>query len=230
MIAVPVAAMAFGAVTYDSFTLSADERADRMMGAAQALIAWPDNRPVHQDPADLESVFVAGPSPAPDAPAPEPSTERLLALLPPGTRAIADQTGPVAVRTAAGTGDLDARLLDYADPLARGILRQLSGRAPATATEVALTPAAARRVGAGVGGSVRLGGHHAGGGSFRVVGIVEDPTDLEATTIVVRPGALPAGAPSGGGWELRWLVATPAPMTWATVKQLNTRGLVVVSR
>ena len=103
MIAVPVAALAFGAVTYDSFTLSADERADRMMGAAQALIAWPDNRPVHQDPG-----FVAGSSPAPDAPAPEPSTERLLALLPPGTRAIADRTGPVAVRTAAGTGDLDS--------------------------------------------------------------------------------------------------------------------------
>src|SRR4029450_2249495 len=88
----------------------------------------------------------------------DPSTGARLPRLAPGTRAIADQTGPLAVRTVAGTGDLGARILDYADPLARGILRPLSGRAPASAAEVALTPAAAHRVGAGVGGSVRRGG------------------------------------------------------------------------
>jgi putative ABC transport system permease protein len=226
MIMVPVTALAFATVAYDTFTLTPAERADRLMGAAQAAIVWPADGPVQQDPADLDSAFLAGPPPNPGETAPEPSTERLLALLQPGTRAIADRTGSVAVRTAAGTGDLGVRVLDYVDPLARGILRQLSGGAPATAAEVALTPAAARRVGAGIGGSVRL----AGGGTFRVVGIVEDPTSLEAATILVRPGALPAHVLSDAGWNLRWLVATPGPLTWAAVKRLNTHGVVAVSR
>jgi putative ABC transport system permease protein len=229
MITLPVAALTFAAVYGDTFTLTAAERADRLMGTAQAAIVWPVDGPVHQDPADLDAAFLAAP-PDPDQPAPEPSTERLLPLLPPGTRAIADQTGPLAVRTVAGTGDLGARILDYADPLARGILRPLSGRAPASAAEVALTPAAAHRVGAGVGGTVRRAGRLASGGSgtFRVVAVVEDPTNLEAATIVLRPGALPAEALSG--WNLRWLVATPGPLTWAAVKQLNTHGVVAVSR
>jgi putative ABC transport system permease protein len=226
MIMVPVMTLAFATVAYDTFTLTPAERADRLMGAAQAVIVWPADGPVQQDPADLDSAFLAGPPPDPGETAPEPSTKRLLALLPPGTRAIADRTGSIAVRTAAGTGDLGVRVLDYADPLARGILRQVSGRAPATAAEVALTPAAARRLGAGVGGSVRL----ADGGTFRLVGIVEEPTSLDAATIVVRPGALPAGALSGAGWNLRWLVNTPGPLTWAAVKRLNTHGVVAVSR
>jgi putative ABC transport system permease protein len=108
-----------------------------------------------------------------------------------------------------------------------GIYRQLSGRAPASAEDVALTPAAAHRLGAGVGGGVGLAD---GGRSFRVVGIVEDPGDLKATTIVLRPGALPPAALSDARQDHRWLVATPDPLTWAQVKQLNTHGVTAVSR
>jgi putative ABC transport system permease protein len=73
-----------------------------------------------------------------------------------------------------------------------------------------------------------------GGSTFRVVGTVEDPSDLEATTVVLRTGALPAGAlaesPAEGPRDLRWLAATPGPLTWAQVKRLNTHGVVAVSR
>jgi hypothetical protein len=51
MIALPVAALTFGAVMYDTFTLSPQEEADRQMGAAQAAIVWPSNGQVQQDPA-----------------------------------------------------------------------------------------------------------------------------------------------------------------------------------
>ena len=114
--------------------------------------------------------------------------------------------GTLTVDTAAGTGNLGARMLDYTHPLARGIYRQLSGRAAASTDEVALTPAAARRLGVGVGGSVRLAD---GSRTFRVVGIVEDPEALKATTIVLRPGRGPArgcrmiGRTSGGWWPRR---------------------------
>jgi putative ABC transport system permease protein len=135
------------------------------------------------------------------------------------------------VRTAAGTGTVTARMLNAADPLAHGILRQLTGRAPATRDEAALTPAAVRRLGVSVDGSVRLA---AGGRTFRVVGTVEDPSDLEATTVLLRTGALPAAvlaeATAPGRRDLRWLAATPGPLTWAQVKQLNTHGVVAVSR
>jgi putative ABC transport system permease protein len=231
MIMLPVAALTFAAVYTDTFTLTPQERAERLMGTARAVLAWPMDGPVHQDPTDLD---LFGPTQAlPDGgePAAASTTARLLALLPPGTRVVRDQSGPLQVRTAAGTGTVGARMLDVTDPLAQGILRQRTGRAPATRDEAALTPAAVRRLGADVGGSVRLAD---GSRRFRVVGTVEDPSDLEATTVLLRPGALPpaalADSPAPGPVSLRWLVATPGPLTWSQVKQLNTHGVVAVSR
>ncbi|HEV8373680.1 MAG TPA: FtsX-like permease family protein, partial [Actinomycetota bacterium] len=230
MIMLPVAALAFAAVYRDTFTLTADERAERLMGTAQAVLARPFDDPVHQDPTDLDAFGPPGVLPPTAEPAP-PTAKELLALLPPGSRVVRDQTGPLQVRTAAGTGTVGARMLDATDPLAHGIFRQLTGRAPATRDEAALTPAAVRRLGANVGGSVRLAD---GGRTFRVVGTVEDPTDLQATMVVLRTGALPPAAlaesPAEGPRELRWLAATPGPLTWSQVKQLNTHGVVAVSR
>jgi putative ABC transport system permease protein len=230
MIMLPVATLGFAAVLRDSFELTPAERAERLMGTAQAAVGWPSEEPVHQHPTEPGLVSVAGPlrprKPA-TQPARQPSVDRLLALLPAGTRAIPDEQATVTVRTAAGTGELAARLLDLADPLAHGILRPLSGRAPARPDEVALTTPAARRVGATVGGGLRLA---RGGRALRVVGIVEDPGDLQAATVVLRPGALPPEALSDGPHELRWLVATPGPLTWADVERLNTHGVVAISR
>jgi putative ABC transport system permease protein len=231
MIMLPVAALAFAAVYADTFTLTPDERADRLMGTAQAVLARPMDGPVHQDPTDLDAFGPTAAAAAPVEPAAPWTAEELLALLPPGTRIVRDQTGPLQVRTAAGAGTVGARMLDFTDPLAHGILRQLTGRAPATWDEAAMTPAAVRRLGIKVGGSVRLAD---GGRTFRVVGTVEDPTDLEATTVLLRTGALPpaalADSPAEGPRALRWLAATPGPLTWAQVKQLNTHGVVAVSR
>ncbi len=225
MIALPVAALAFGAVNYDTFALNPTEKADRLMGTASAAVIWPFDGSIHQHPTntDFESdVFVAAEPPEP------PTVHQLLAHLPPGSRAIFDQHGTLSMRTATGTGRITARMLDYADPLARGILSPLSGRAPQSTDEVALTPAAVRRLGADIGGTVRLAD---GSRSFRVVGTVEDPMLLDAATIVLRPGAVPATELSTDRRDQqRWLVATPGPLTWTDVKQLNTYGIVAVSR
>jgi putative ABC transport system permease protein len=128
--------------------------------------------------------------------------------------------------TATGTAILGARLLDYADPLARGLFRQLTGRAPANSAEIALTPAATGRLGVGVGGTVSLAG---GGRTFQVVGTVEDPENLDATTILLRPEALPVNLERDRS-SLRWLAGTPGALTWTQVKELNTHGVVAVSR
>jgi len=178
MIGVPVLAMAFGAASYDTFRLTPAERADRLMGAADAAVIWPYDGPVRQEATDTDFLYLA--IDGNQAPAKDPSAARLLTLLPPGSRAITDRRIKLTVTTATGTGTLGGRLLDYPDPLARGLVRQLSGRAPASADEVALTPAAARRIGVGIGGEVRLAD---GSRVLRVTGIVEDPSDLRATTL-----------------------------------------------
>src|SRR4051794_30254738 len=40
MIGVPVLALAFAAVTYDTFSLTRDERVTRAMGHADAIVTW----------------------------------------------------------------------------------------------------------------------------------------------------------------------------------------------
>ncbi|RSM48411.1 ABC transporter [Actinoplanes sp. ATCC 53533] len=220
MIALPVAAMAFTSVTYDTFTLRPGEEADRLMGAGQAAMRWPQEDPLYQDPAELS--YLSAPRAAAAVPETVPTLSRLLALLPPGSRAISDHPGRLTVHTATGIGVVATRALDYADPLARGILRPVAGRPPAAADEVALTPAATARLGTRLGGTVRPAD---GSRTLRVVGLVEDPTDIRATAIVVRPGGPPADPRA-----VTWLVATPGPLTWPDVKRLNTRGVVAVSR
>jgi putative ABC transport system permease protein len=221
MIVLPVAALSFGAVEFATFNLTPDERADREMGSAQAAIRWPFDSPVRQDPDHLAAFPEE--SRLPEA-AGEPTAERLLALLPPGTRTVPDMRTGLTVRTAAGIGSVDARVLDYADPLAHGIFRQVSGRAPAADDEVALTKGASSRIGADVGGVVRPADDSR---AFRVVGIVEDPGRLDATTIVLRSDA---SASRPDRQRVTWLVDTPTPLTWAEVKELNQRGVVALSR
>jgi putative ABC transport system permease protein len=224
MIALPVAGMAFASVAYDTFTLRPGEEADRLMGAGQAALRWPQDSPLYQDPAELFHVSAPRTAPAEPAEPTEPTGPgELMALLPPGSRAISDHTDRLTVRTATGVGVVAARALDYADPLARGILRPVAGRPPATADEVALTPAATARLGTPIGGTVGLAD---GSRTLRVVGLVEDPTDLRATTIVMRPDGLPAADPRA----VTWLAGLPGPLAWSQVKQLNTRGVVAVSR
>jgi putative ABC transport system permease protein len=217
MIAFPVMAMVFLAVSRDTFELGPEEKANRLMGTAQAAVTWTLDSPVRQEP-DMLRAFPTTESPAGGA---TPGDDRLLAQFPAGTKAIRDQTGSLTVHTASGIGTVGSRVLDYTDPLAQGILRPVSGRAPEAADEVAVTPAASSRLGTGVGGTVRLAD---GSRVLRISAIVEDPSNLDATTIVVRHGE------TGDRQDLKWLVATPNPMTWAAVKQLNTHGITAVSR
>ena len=223
MLMLPVAALAFAAVEYKSFSHPPAVKAARHMGQGQLVLAWIGDGQVQQVPDDLLG-FATGPSTRSG----EVTEPDVLAQLPAGSRVLSDRGGQLVVHTATGIATLRARLLDYADPLAKGVLTQLAGRAPATANEVALTRAAAKRLGVGVGGTMRLVD---GGRALSVVGVVEDPGDLRSTTIVLRPGALPdAALGSVAPWDRRWIAATPGPVTWTQVKALNTKGIIALSR
>jgi putative ABC transport system permease protein len=61
MIMLPVATLGFAAAIQDSFELTPAERAERLMGSAQARVSWPSEEPVHQHPTEPDLVAVAGP-------------------------------------------------------------------------------------------------------------------------------------------------------------------------
>jgi putative ABC transport system permease protein len=224
MIMLPVGGLAYLAVGNDTYTLTAEETAVRTMGAAQAMVSWPTDGPVEQLPDHLNAFPAQGNTSSPPSSTGDPTDESLLALLPAGTTVIRNQPGALEMRTSAGIGSVGVRMLDYANPLARGMFTQLSGHAPASSDEIAVTPAAARRLGVDVGGTASLAD---GSRTFRVVGTVENPADLAATTILMLPQPLRISQERG---DLDWLVATSSPVTWAQVKELNTHGVVALSK
>lgn len=218
MITLPIAVLSFLAVNYDTFTLTPDEQADRVMGTAAAQLSWQYDSPVQQVPNLLRAFPLENAKELRD-----PSDQRLLSLLPQGSRLLRDQAGTLNLHTASGTGALRVRMLNYTDLLAAGIYRQVEGTAPANDDEAVLTRSAADRLGAGVGvgATVRLADDSR---TFRVTGIVEDPRNLTGSTVVVREQAGLAMS------DLIWLAGTPNPVTWQQVKDLNTHGVVALSR
>lgn len=120
---------------------------------------------------------------------------------------------------------------DVGDPLVAGTWRVRDGRLPATADEIVLTPAAARRAHAGVGSTVVW--QEAGSGpkgerqAFTVVGLA-DATNLSigGDGVVVR-GALPVQAESA---DQIFLASVPGGLDWAGVRRLNAIGVIATSR
>ncbi|HEX7301332.1 FtsX-like permease family protein [Lentzea sp.] len=210
LVGVPVAALSFAAVAYDSTTLTPDEDASRHMGATEAMVRWPHSGPVVQQPDQLFAI------PTGKQEGPAPSEEGLKALLP-GSRLIPVQNAAVNLRTTAGVGRANVRMVDLRDPLTTGMITVLEGRTATNATEVALTKTALARTGAGLGGTVTT----EDGRAFTVVGVVEEPGSLESTAVVALPDAFP-------GADRIWLVTTP--LDWAKVKELNRSGVVALSR
>ncbi|MDQ7907319.1 FtsX-like permease family protein [Phytohabitans sp. ZYX-F-186] len=218
MIALPVLALTFAAASYDMFRLRPGEQAEREMGAADARLMWGYDGRVTQDPrGDGWSVDGDGRS--------VPRTEReILAGLPAGSRIIPSLESFAEFRTAGGIGSLTTRGLDVRDPLTAGLVTLLAGRGPADDGEVALSPRAAERIGAGIGGTVQSADRIR---SWTVTGLVEFPDSL-LEKVVFLPGAMPTGPNSTDG--AAWLWDAPAPVSWEQVKQLNQRGMVVFSR
>ncbi|MCP2247536.1 ABC transporter permease [Lentzea aerocolonigenes] len=210
LILIPVAALSFAAIVYDSTELTPDEDASRHMGAAEALVRWPTGAPVIQQPNQLLGI------PAGKETGPPPSEERLKALLP-GSQLLPVQRADVTVRTTAGAGRFEARLLDLTNPLTTGTVTVLEGRPATNPTEVALSRKAMDRTGTKLGGTITT----ETGRTFTVVGLVEEPGGLENTTMVTLPGAFPDA-------DQAWLVSTP--LDWAKVKELNKQGIVALSR
>ncbi|HKD98275.1 MAG TPA: ABC transporter permease [Micromonosporaceae bacterium] len=220
MIGLPVLALSFLAATVDMYNLTPAEKVGRTLGAADGRLQWVSHEAIDQgirSAADLGTNFV------------DQVTDRtgadILALLPPGSRVAEEWSAARAVRTVGGIGTITSYGLDATDPLTAGIVRLDSGRLPRADDEVAVSPAAARRIGVGVGGTLRTVGPDA---AYRVVGIVEIGGDL-GESVLFRPDQLPVTA-SPGTVVQGWLVGQSTPLTWPQIQRLNANGIGVVSR
>jgi putative ABC transport system permease protein len=219
MIALPVLALSFAAASYDMFNLRPAERADRDMGAADARLQWDFTGPVEQDPRGNGWSSEGNPTT-------QPRTEQeILAALPAGSRVIPSLESYADFRTANGVGSIGTRGLDVRDPLTAGLVTLLDGRAPASGSEVAISPEAADRLGAGIGDTIQNADRTK---SWAVTGLVEFPDSLFAS-VVFLPSAMP-GRPTSSGGGAGWLWDAPGPVGWDQVRQLNQRGMVIVSR
>jgi putative ABC transport system permease protein len=219
MIGLPVLGLAFAAVSYDMFNLTKAERADRLMGTGNAYLAWLSDGPVEQGhAADLSNIIYSGPG------AGTHKTADVLAALPDGSRATEYRSVFMDMRTRIGIHGVTTVGADLGDPLVRGRVNLVGGRAPSAPDEVALNRSALDLFSAKLGSQVRT----VAGRSYTVVGIAELPDTL-ASVVVMRPDQV-AASDAEYTQDSGWLVATPTALSWDQVQQLNKKGIAAISR
>ncbi|MEW2145864.1 FtsX-like permease family protein [Micromonospora vinacea] len=220
MIAMPVAALAFLAASYDMAELTPEERVDRRLGVADAQLQWIANGPVGQDEWGEGWYTRDGELPA------KITAAQLTALLGPGSRVTeVRQRVPLTLRGPHRDEVVNGRVLDLTDPLARGLVRFRAGRAPQQPGEVAVSPVALRRLDLRLGRAVAAAD---GSRAYTVVGVVEFPDDL-GPVVALHPGAVPPTGP-GPDPDGVWLADVPGTVDAALVSRLNDRGVVVTAR
>ncbi|MFE9919884.1 FtsX-like permease family protein [Micromonospora sp. NPDC005553] len=218
MIALPVAALAFLAASYDMAELTPPERVDRRLGVADAELQWIAGSPVRQDGWGETWSTQDGEPPA------RVTAAQMTTLLGPGSRVTELRPSvPLTLRGPRRDEAVNGRALDLTDPLARGLVRFRAGRAPQQAGEVAVSPVALRRLGLRLGHAVATAD---GSRAYTVVGVVEFPDDL-GPVVALHPGAVQATGPEP---DSVWLADLPGAVDAALVSRLNERGVVVTAR
>ncbi|WP_089157034.1 FtsX-like permease family protein [Micromonospora sp. NBS 11-29] len=218
MIALPVLGLSFVAVSYDMAELTRSERMERRLGAADLELRWAGLTPIGQDAWGEASWPIEG-DPVPRT-RPVDAGE-LRALLPTDSRVARVRWWmPFDTRIGHRTESMEARALDLTDPLLRPLARVREGRPPVRPDEIAVSPAALRRLHTRIGALVRT----TDGTPFRVVGVVEFPDNLGE--VVTRAGV----TPEVPGIEESWLVDLPGPMDPALADRLNPQGIQVAAR
>ncbi|MFF5919389.1 FtsX-like permease family protein [Streptomyces flavochromogenes] len=233
MIALPILGVSALDLTYRSSELSPTERADRMIGAADAQFRDPGygGAPIFQDPIgemsttakDYENTsWPSGPT-------------DVTKTFPAGSTFLSDSSGTAKLTTKHGLLVTHVRELKAADPIARGITTLLEGRYPEKNDEVVATSRFLESSGLSVGSTLSARNFDR---PYRIVGSYEIPDDLNAVQVNAVPGAFLAPyakAVEKAGLQkpdisTTYLVRKSGGFTWNMVKELNTKGVIVASR
>ncbi|MDX2295236.1 MULTISPECIES: ABC transporter permease [Streptomyces] len=233
MIALPILGVSAADLTIRSAELSVPERLERSIGTADAAFrdAGFGGAPLLQTPQGDNAVPEKD-----DDNTPWPSgTTDPGKVIPADSRWITDTVGGAKLTTVHGLLQTDVRELKADDPIAKGITTLLDGRYPKKADEVIATSAFLERSGLSIGSTVSARNFDR---PYRIVGSYELPDTLTTAQITALPGAFlapyakaaeKAGAP-GPGAATTYLVQRAGGFTWNTVKEINTKGVLVVSR
>ncbi|EWM65367.1 PE-PGRS family protein [Micromonospora sp. M42] len=218
MIALPVLGLSFAAVSYDMGDLTRAERIERQLGGADVALRWESLTAVRQDAWGESAWPVEGEWVGRTRPA---TAEEVRALLPEGSRVARTRWWMTfSTRIGRHVESLDARALDLTDPLTRPLARVLDGRPPVRPDEIAVSPAALRRLDTRIGNPVRT----IDGATYRVVGVVEYPDNLrEVITLAAVTPETAAGSDT-------WLVDLPGPLDPGLADRLNAQGIQIVVR
>ncbi|MFE4975051.1 ABC transporter permease [Kitasatospora sp. NPDC056651] len=254
MVALPVLGVTGADVVFRSAELTTTERTERLMGQAageldmvergSSVIQAPDpsNGFILKDPkGDAKNGEAPKYTPAQQRALDTPPADLARRLLPAGSAVVPELLGPfTAVSSAEGLLTARVSEADLTDPVWRGRIDLVKGRAPAADTEAAVSRDFLKRSGLKIGDKTTVRGLEAS--PFTITGVYEYPGELSATEITARPGTLLGRLPKpsnasdntaqGGDEPSRWLVKLPAGATldWPKVKELNEYGFQVTSR
>jgi putative ABC transport system permease protein len=223
MVALPVLGLTTADVLARTMQLSPSQRVTREIGQASAglqILGGTVTQGVDAYQGASSSGY-SGAQIAPGMPRYDAILAKARALLPTGARIVelASDSDEVGAR-----GRLVSSVvfgLDLADPLTAGIAERVAGRPAAIASEVAISPSLAGRLGVGIGDRVAIGGT-----DRTVVGFYRNPGALS------NPSAweLPADVSQRSADTPLYLVASSQPVIWAQVLQFNAIGVSVTSR
>ncbi|MBV6700000.1 FtsX-like permease family protein [Kitasatospora aureofaciens] len=248
MVALPVLGVTGADVVFRSAELGPAERAVRTMGQADGELRMVERGVTLKQAPDPDGGLAFTPPATKDG-KPDRTPEQQLSLdtdptelarrlLPAGTTLIPEGRGPYTATTSAeGLISVETVEADLTDPVWRGKVNLVEGRAPGAGHEVAVTRAFLDRSRLKLGGTTSVRGLEAT--PFTITGVVEYPGELTSTTLVARPGdlieplaKLPGGHAGGTPRELdQWLVKLPAGavLDWAKVTELNKYGFTAAS-
>lgn len=225
LVAIPVIGLTGLATVVGSTLSTADETVSAQLGQTQARITMvsPPDKTLVQSPDNPEYFasndgITLGDNPQILTPA---------SFLP-GARMISVRQTSVTAKTAGGIGSLLASEGTPWDPSLAGHYDLLSGRRPASPTEILASPAALVRLGVSVGGTISTELPRAL--SFTIVGTLEDHTQPADTQVIYgEPGAFDGVTPDADlAGTVFYLPSTK--VEWEKVRRLNTFGATVLSR
>ncbi|WP_406284625.1 FtsX-like permease family protein [Embleya sp. NBC_00896] len=250
MIAIPVLGMSAADVTFRSVQLDPDEMVSRELGRADARLqdtGYGLNGRAHGVPEAIRQTpnadewqpavarqpsFEESSQPESTEPSDPPAPRDPSTLVPGVTEWLTDRSAYANVTTAHGRTDVPIREFDYAAPLAKGMVLQRKGRAPRAPDEVVVTEDLRRAAGYKVGGQLT---EKSTGRTFRIVGTVDLPNQLNDRTVFARPGSVVDAMLAAPNAVMRTpatdrvLVRVPGGMPWSKVLEANKQGIVVKS-
>ncbi|MFJ6136126.1 FtsX-like permease family protein [Kitasatospora sp. NPDC092286] len=255
MVALPVLGVTGADVVFRSADLDPAERVVRAMGQANAQLQLVERGAIIMQAPDPDTGYdMESPEAAEQEngrPKYTPEQRRSLdtepaelarQLLPPGSTLVPERRGPfTSTSTAQGLLSVQTTEADLNDPVWKGRIDLVKGRAPGAGHEIAVTQAFLDRSGLKLGDRTAPRGLEAT--PYTITAVVEYPGELRATELVARPGSLidPLNAYAAGQGSRRtpsddrtdrWLVKLPAGATfdWPKVSELNRYGFTLAAR